>query len=176
MNVLATVVTPGFVGNPLVEWLLNQGNLRFCLIEAKPRERSKMEALRTFLDSDAEWWLMLNHYASPQFEMAHVPFDRSVFSASMMRPAGVQVEEIRGKEIRRDGQFMQTDFIGTGCLFMRRDVAETIADTRPFEYQHDALGNCTKSADATMSDRIIQAGHGLWVWDKRCLNRQEIFV
>jgi len=177
MKIRVTVNTNGYISNQLVMWLL-RNNLPFTLFEIKPREASKMACMNDFLQSNDEWWLLCNNYANPQFSIKDIEFKHLVMSALMNKNAGNKIETILGdKNTKIDDRYIQTNFIPTGFLLLRRDVVESIKDKRPFEYKHDVNGNCIASGDKTLSDTLIKVGHKLVIDTKlKVLNRQDVFI
>lgn len=178
-NIYATVITPGYVVNELIVWLLKSKGIRFTLIDRKPREAAKMEAMRSFLNDDlkSDRWLLINHYANPQFNIEDVPDEYHVVSANMRRVRGLGKETLIGNILEENEELIKTDFVPNGCLFLSREAVQSICNKRPFEFKHNIKGELLSADDKTMSDLLIDSGYDLWLWKRgRCLNLQKQFI
>lgn len=183
MKILMSILTGGMVGNELMLWAMRnvKHDLTIGIINEKPRERARMEAMSHFLKQDYDWWMLTNHYTNPQFSIEDVPFDRPCFSAYMKRPMPNGIEPLAppylGKEISSSDNWIQTTYMPDGCMFLRRDAVEAIADKRPFKFQYNNDGRVLeKSCDATMSETLINEGFKLWIWKKRCFVKQQVWI
>lgn len=177
MKIHATVNTDGYISNQLVMWLL-RNNIPFTLFDVKPREASKMACMNAFINSKADYWLLLNNYAAPKFSIKDVKFDYPVISALMNKNGNGKIEPILGDKIKKiDDRFLKSNFIPTGFLFMDRKTVEQIKDKNPFEYKHDIKGVCIASGDKTLSDTLLKQNIKPVIDTKLIVrNRQEVFI